>query len=308
MLIDDERSWLRELLTERFTPGQVVEVVDGTGHRYDSFVLAGLAPAATITEIVRHASEQGWDLKLLERLIGYVETHFDGHARTEVLAGLGEIRDNILSRQGHMQALPHPFAACFVRNKLPFVNRPSLRKALEALREPDGPRILLLRERYTTEELDLALAGMRRNLAPGGLLMFDANTIHTYRGFFAEQIERARDLPAVHFTYHPDGIVQRFSSDEAKSGFAENPEIQSEILKPFVPGQEEEKCAHRVAPPIVRFFDSPSTKTLRIDGKVINGIISNCNDYSTFPFTERRALPQNTASALHFRREIPDHD
>jgi len=144
MLIDDERSWLRELLTERFTPGQVVEVVDGTGHRYDSFVLAGLAPAATITEIVRHASEQGWDLKLLERLIGYVETHFDGHARTEVLAGLGEIRDNILSRQGHVQGLPHPFATCFVRNKLPFVNRPSLRKALEALREPDGPRILLL--------------------------------------------------------------------------------------------------------------------------------------------------------------------
>lgn len=144
MLIDDERRWLRELLTERFTPGQVVEVVDGTGHRYDSFVLAGLAPAATITEIVRQASDQGWDIKLVGQLIPYVETHFAGQARTEVLAGLEEIRGNILSRQGNVQGLPHPFAACFVRNKLPFVNRPSLRRALEGLREPNGPRILLL--------------------------------------------------------------------------------------------------------------------------------------------------------------------
>jgi SAM-dependent methyltransferase len=43
------------------------------------------------------------------------------------------------------------------------------------------------------QELALALEGMRRNLAPGGLLMFDANTILTYRGFFAEQIEFERE-------------------------------------------------------------------------------------------------------------------
>ncbi|HZO07506.1 MAG TPA: class I SAM-dependent methyltransferase [Solirubrobacterales bacterium] len=43
------------------------------------------------------------------------------------------------------------------------------------------------------QELDLALDGMRRNLSPDGLLMFDANTILTYRGFFAEQIEFERD-------------------------------------------------------------------------------------------------------------------
>ena len=44
-----------------------------------------------------------------------------------------------------------------------------------------------------TEELEEALAGMRRNLGPGGLLMFDVNTLETYRTFFAEEVvvERA---------------------------------------------------------------------------------------------------------------------
>ncbi len=35
-------------------------------------------------------------------------------------------------------------------------------------------------------ELGSALAGMRRNLAPGGLLMFDLNTLYSCRTFFAE--------------------------------------------------------------------------------------------------------------------------
>ncbi len=40
---------------------------------------------------------------------------------------------------------------------------------------------------YLTEPGDVssALAGMRRNLAPGGLALFDVNTVATYRGFFA---------------------------------------------------------------------------------------------------------------------------
>ena len=44
-----------------------------------------------------------------------------------------------------------------------------------------------------SEELERALAGMRRNLGPGGLLMFDLNTLETYRTFFAEEVvvERA---------------------------------------------------------------------------------------------------------------------
>jgi SAM-dependent methyltransferase len=43
------------------------------------------------------------------------------------------------------------------------------------------------------EELRQALSGMRRNLGPGGLLMFDVNTIQSYRTFFAEEVELERD-------------------------------------------------------------------------------------------------------------------
>ena len=39
-----------------------------------------------------------------------------------------------------------------------------------------------------TEELERALRGMRRNLGPRGLLMFDVNTIEAYRNFFAEEV------------------------------------------------------------------------------------------------------------------------
>jgi len=37
------------------------------------------------------------------------------------------------------------------------------------------------------EELREALSGMRANLAPGGLLMFDVNVLQAYRTFFAEE-------------------------------------------------------------------------------------------------------------------------
>jgi SAM-dependent methyltransferase len=44
----------------------------------------------------------------------------------------------------------------------------------------------------SNEELESALRGIGRNLAPGGLLMFDLNTLYSYRTFFAESktIER----------------------------------------------------------------------------------------------------------------------
>jgi SAM-dependent methyltransferase len=44
-----------------------------------------------------------------------------------------------------------------------------------------------------SEELEQALTGMRRNLGPGGLLMFDVNTLGSYRTFFAEEVVVERD-------------------------------------------------------------------------------------------------------------------
>jgi SAM-dependent methyltransferase len=43
------------------------------------------------------------------------------------------------------------------------------------------------------EELGKALSGMRANLAPGGLVMFDVNTLQAYRTFFAEEQRIERD-------------------------------------------------------------------------------------------------------------------
>jgi SAM-dependent methyltransferase len=41
----------------------------------------------------------------------------------------------------------------------------------------------------SADELERALRGMEANLAPGGLLILDSNTLTTYRGFFAERVE-----------------------------------------------------------------------------------------------------------------------
>ncbi len=45
----------------------------------------------------------------------------------------------------------------------------------------------------STEELERALTGMRRNLGPDGLLMFDVNTLEAYRHFFAEEVVVERE-------------------------------------------------------------------------------------------------------------------
>lgn len=45
----------------------------------------------------------------------------------------------------------------------------------------------------SSEELEQALSGMRRNLARDGLLMFDLNTMESYRTFFAEEVVLERE-------------------------------------------------------------------------------------------------------------------
>ena len=40
----------------------------------------------------------------------------------------------------------------------------------------------------STEELEATLDGMRRNLAPAGIALFDVNTLVTYRNFFSQEV------------------------------------------------------------------------------------------------------------------------
>jgi ubiquinone/menaquinone biosynthesis C-methylase UbiE len=59
------------------------------------------------------------------------------------------------------------------------------------------------------EELEATLAGIRRNLAPGGLVLFDAMTFKTTRTFFSERFEVERE--GKRFTW-----TGKLSSDEVK--------------------------------------------------------------------------------------------
>jgi SAM-dependent methyltransferase len=55
-------------------------------------------------------------------------------------------------------------------------------------------------------ELEAAFRGMARNLRPGGLLVFDLNSLRTYRHFFARDM--ARDGDGAFFCWHGEGAPE----------------------------------------------------------------------------------------------------
>ncbi len=85
----------------------------------------------------------------------------------------------------------------------------------------------------TAGELERALSGMRRNLGSGGLLMFDVNTIESYRTFFAEEVVverngrrmtwRGRTSPDA----EPGSVAE--ASFEARPISGEGPSIPAEL-------------------------------------------------------------------------------
>lgn len=66
------------------------------------------------------------------------------------------------------------------------------------------------------EELGRALSGMRANLAPGGLLMFDVNTLQAYRTFFAEEQRLERGGRRLVWRGQGDGNAPPGSIGEAR--------------------------------------------------------------------------------------------
>ena len=59
------------------------------------------------------------------------------------------------------------------------------------------------------EELEAALGGMRKNLAPGGVIVFDVNTLLSYRGFWSGEFAVEHAGKRFTWTGHgsPDGMV-----------------------------------------------------------------------------------------------------
>mgnify|MGYP001557255754 CR=1 FL=1 len=64
-------------------------------------------------------------------------------------------------------------------------------------------------------ELEQALRGMAANLAPEGILVFDSNTITTYRTFFAEQVEVEANGQRLIWDGRTAGVVEPGQISEA---------------------------------------------------------------------------------------------
>jgi SAM-dependent methyltransferase len=71
------------------------------------------------------------------------------------------------------------------------------------------------------DELERALGGMRRNLAPTGLLMFDVNTLLTYRTFFTEEIAIERD--GMRLLWHGRASAEAASGSISEAAFEVEP-------------------------------------------------------------------------------------
>ncbi len=65
------------------------------------------------------------------------------------------------------------------------------------------------------DELEQALRGMRGNLAPDGLLIFDVNTLQTYRTFFAEEMVVEQDGRRLIWSGRGSAEVEAASISEA---------------------------------------------------------------------------------------------
>jgi SAM-dependent methyltransferase len=113
-------------------------------------------------------------------------------------------------------------------------------------------------------ELEQALAGMRENLAPTGLLLFDVNTLRAYRTFFAETetIEREGHRLVWH------GLA---AADTAPGSIFES---RLEID----PGEsdETEPCVHRQRhfpePAVLAAIDRAGLECLDVYGQGLDGI------------------------------------
>jgi SAM-dependent methyltransferase len=162
------------------------------GHDYETWT-------ASLTGLLRRpAARPG---RLLDVACGSGNSFLPLLRRGWSVAGCDLSREML--REAARKAPGVPLSACDVR-RLPVLGRFDvvwcLDDALNYLLDPG--------------DLSAAFAGMRRNLAAGGELLFDLNTLATYRGFFASDVVAAGE----------DRLVAwqgRASPDLAPGGVAE---------------------------------------------------------------------------------------
>lgn len=153
------------------------------------------AIAPVYDEFTAHHNYDLWLGELLPKL----EQHgMDGHRLLDVACGTGKSFIPMLEKGWEVTACDiSPAMVAIAREKVG--DRVNLSVAdmreLPVFGEFDVVFCLDDAVNYllSTEELERALRGMRSNLAPDGLLMFDVNTMEAYRNFFAEEVVLERD-------------------------------------------------------------------------------------------------------------------
>jgi SAM-dependent methyltransferase len=122
------------------------------------------------------------------------------------------------------------------------------------------------------EELEAALSGMRENLAPGGLVMFDVNTLLVYRTFFAERNVVERDGKRMVWNGQADKSVEAGSICEALFGV----EGDSTEASPHVHRQR-----HFPEAEVLAALASAGLKPLAVLGHGLDGVPKQSLDESS---------------------------
>lgn len=168
---------------------------DAGEKRPDWAEIAYEAIAPVYDEFTAHHDYELWLGNLLPKL----EKHgIPGHRLLDVACGTGKSFIPMLKRGWEV-------TACDISPKMVAIAREKVGEEA-ALSVADMRRLPIFGEfdvvwclddavnyLLSSEELEQALIGMRLNLAPDGLLMFDVNTLESYRTFFAEEVTMERE-------------------------------------------------------------------------------------------------------------------
>ncbi len=162
------------------------EAAEKTGGDWAESTYEAMAPV--YDDFTAHHDYDGW----IADLLAILEPHgLTGNRLLDVACGTGKSFEKMLPRGWQVTACDISAAMVeLARERATEAVELSVADMLELPRFGEFDLIWALDDAInyllSAEELERALAGMRVNLAPSGLLLFDVNCLPAYRTFFAE--------------------------------------------------------------------------------------------------------------------------
>jgi SAM-dependent methyltransferase len=172
---------------------EVAEMAPETQERHAEIAYEAYAPVYDL--FTAHYDTEGW----LSDLLPHLERHgLSGNRLLDVGCGTGESFIPMLARCWEVTGCDiSPAMLEHARSKAGELAELSVADMRELPRFGSFDLVWALDDAInyllSPEELAATLAGMRSNLSPGGLVMFDLNTLLAYRTFFAERHVIERD-------------------------------------------------------------------------------------------------------------------